>query len=97
MLNLIFRFIIPYSREFKNQEGYQFSWKNKLKMKFKIFFNRILLNWWLLQLNPSPEWVSILVCVRLCVDMHDKTAIIENYHPIPTLNEILFKVNGAKI
>ena len=56
-------------------------------------------------LNSSPEWVSPLVCVpkkngdvRLCVDMRKaNTAIIRNYYPIPTLDEILYEVNGAKI
>ena len=36
--------------------------------------------------------------VRLCVDMRKaNTAIIRNYYPIPTLDEILYEVNGAKI
>ena len=56
-------------------------------------------------MNSSPEWVSPLVCVpkkngdvRLCVDMRKaNTAIIRNYYPIPTLDEILYEVNGAKI
>ena len=55
--------------------------------------------------NSLPEWVSPLVCVpkkngevRLCVDMRKaNTAIIRNYYPIPTLDEILYEVNGAKI
>ena len=55
--------------------------------------------------NSSPEWVSLLVCApkrngdaRLCVDMRKaNTAIIRNYYPIPTLDEILYEVNGAKI
>ena len=34
--------------------------------------------------------------VRLCVDMPN-TAIIKNYYPIPTLDETLCEVNGAKI
>ena len=53
----------------------------------------------------SPEWVSPLVSVskkngevRLCVDIRKaNTAIITNYYPIPTLDEILYEVNGAKI
>ena len=55
--------------------------------------------------NSSPEWVSPLVCVlkkngdvRLCVEMRKaNTEIIRNYYPIPTLDEILYEVNGAKI
>ena len=54
--------------------------------------------------TSSPKWVSPLVWVpkngdvRLCVDMRKaNTAIIRNYFPIPTLDEILYKVNGAKI
>ena len=36
--------------------------------------------------------------VRLCVDMRKaNTAIIRNYYPILTLDEILYEVNGAKI
>ena len=56
-------------------------------------------------MTSSPEWVSPLVCVpkkngdvRFCVDMRNaNTAIIRNYYPIPTLDEILYEVNGAKI
>ena len=34
----------------------------------------------------------------MCVDMRKaNTAIIRNYYPIPTLDEILYEVNGAKI
>ena len=55
--------------------------------------------------NSSPEWVSPLACVlkkngdvRLCVEMRKaNTEIIRNYYPIPTLDEILYEVNGAKI
>ena len=55
--------------------------------------------------NFSPKWVSLLVCVpkkngdvHLCVDIRKtNTAIIRNYYPIPKLDEILYKVNGAKI
>ena len=36
--------------------------------------------------------------VRLCEDMRKaNTAIIRNYYPTPTLDEILYKVNGATI
>lgn len=36
--------------------------------------------------------------VHLCVDMRKAyTAIIKNYYPIPTLDEVLYEVNGAKI
>ena len=38
------------------------------------------------------------VDVHLCVDMRKAyTAIIKNYYPIPTLDEILYEVNGATI
>ena len=55
--------------------------------------------------TSSLEWVAPLVCVPkkngdvcLCVDMRKaNTAIIRNYYPIPTLDEILYEVNGAKI
>ena len=55
--------------------------------------------------TSSPKWVSPLVCVwkkngdfRLCVDMRKvNTVIIRNYYPIPTLDKILYEVNGAKI
>ena len=55
--------------------------------------------------TSSPKWVSPLVCVikknwdvRLRVDMRKaNTAIIRNYYSIPTLDEILYEVNGAKI
>ena len=55
--------------------------------------------------TSSPEWLSPLVCVpkknwdvRFCADMRKaNTAIIRNYYPIPTLDEILYEVNGAKI
>ena len=36
--------------------------------------------------------------VHLCVDMRKAyTAIIKNYYPIPTLDEVLYEVNGATI
>ena len=55
--------------------------------------------------NSSPEWASPLVCVpkkngnvRLCVDMRKaNTEIIRNYYPIPTLDQFLYEVIGAKI
>ena len=54
--------------------------------------------------TSSPNWVSPVVCVlkkngdvHLRVDMHKaNTAIIRNYYPILTLDEILYEVNGAK-
>ena len=39
--NLMLRSIIQCSRVSKNQESYHFSWKNKLKMKFETFFNKL--------------------------------------------------------
>ena len=53
----------------------------------------------------SPKWVFPLVCVpkknedvRLCVDTcKTNTVIIRNYCPIPTLDEILYEINGAKV
>ena len=56
-------------------------------------------------MNSSPEWVSPSVCipkrngdVRLCVDIRKaNTEIIRNHYPIPTLDETLYEVNGAKI
>ena len=54
--------------------------------------------------TSSPKWVSPLVCVprkngNVClrVDMcKADTAIIRNYYPIPTSDQILYEVNGAK-
>ena len=53
-------------------------------------------------MTSSPKWVCSCIeeewDVRLCVDMRKaNTAIIRNYYPIPTLDEVLYKVNGAKI
>ena len=53
--------------------------------------------------TSSPKWLSPLVCVPkknggvgLCVDMRKaNTAIIRNDYPIPTLDEVLYEVNGA--
>ena len=53
----------------------------------------------------SPKWVFPLVCVPkknedvlLCADTcKTNTVIIWNYCPIPTLDEILYEINGAKI
>ena len=50
--------------------------------------------------TSSPKWVSPLDCVpkkngdvRLCVDMRKaNTAMIKNYYPILTLDEILYEV-----
>ena len=55
--------------------------------------------------TSSHKWVSPLVCVprkngNIClrVDMcKADTAIIKNYYPIPTSDQILYEVNGAKI
>ena len=54
--------------------------------------------------TSSPRWAFPLVCVPkknedvgLCVDMcKANAAIIRNYFPIPTLDEILYEINGAK-
>ena len=53
-------------------------------------------------MTSSPKWVCLCIeeewDVRLCVDMRKaNTAIIRNYYPIPTLDEVLYEVNGAKI
>ena len=50
--------------------------------------------------TSSPKWISPLVCVpkkngdvRLCVDVRKaNTAIIRNYYPILTLDEIRYEV-----
>ena len=55
--------------------------------------------------TSSPEVLHPLICVwknngnvSLFVDMHKANATINrNYYPIPTLDEILYKVNGARI
>ena len=54
--------------------------------------------------GPTP-WVSPVVIVpksggdiRLCVDMRKANeAIIRERHPIPTVDEILYNVNGSKV
>ena len=54
--------------------------------------------------TSSPKWVSLLVCVpkknedvHLCVDMRKaNTAINKYYYPTPTLDKILYEVNGTK-
>ena len=54
--------------------------------------------------TSSPKSFSPLLCVlktgnvRLFADiLKANTSIIRNYYPIPTLDEILYVVNGAKI
>ena len=76
-----------------------------MKKQSKAEIQKLLDQDFIEPVNSSPEWVSLLVCVpkrngdvRLCVDMRKaNTAIIRNYYPIPTLDEILYEVNGAKI
>ena len=76
-----------------------------MKKQSKAEIQKLLDQDFIEPVNSSPEWVSPLVCVpkkngdvRLCVDMRKaNTAIIRNYYPIPTLDEILYEVNGAKI
>ena len=54
--------------------------------------------------GPTP-WVSPIVTVpkdnndiRLCVDMRQANkAIVRERHPIPTIQELLFNLNGAKV
>ena len=56
--------------------------------------------------GPTP-WVSPLVVipkdhpvtdVRLCVDMREANkAIVRERHPIPTVKELLYNLNGAKV
>ena len=56
-------------------------------------------------MTSSPKWVSPVVCVpkkngdvRLCVEMGKaNSTIIRNYYPIPTLDEVLYEVDGANI
>ena len=55
--------------------------------------------------TSSPKWVSPLVSVRknngnvrLFVDMQKANAAVNrNYDPTPTLDEILYNVNSARI
>ena len=76
-----------------------------MKKQSKAEIQKLLDQDFIEPVNSSPEWVSPLVCVpkkngdvRLCEDMRKaNTAIIRNYYPIPTLDEILYEVNGAKI
>ena len=66
---------------------------------------KLLVRYFINLVTSSPKWVSPSVCVpkkngdiRLCVDMREvNIAIIRNYYPIPTLDEILYLVIGAKI
>ena len=66
---------------------------------------KLLVQYFINLVTSSPKWVSPSVCVpkkngdiRLCVDMREvNIAIIRNYYPIPTLDEILYLVIGAKI
>ena len=66
---------------------------------------KLLVRYFINLVTSSPKWVSPSVCVpkkngdiRLCVDMRKvNIAIIRNYYPIPTLDEILYLVIGAKI
>ena len=56
-------------------------------------------------MTSSPKWVSPVVCVpkkngdvRLCVEMGKaNSTIIRNDYPIPTLDEVLYEVDGANI
>ena len=53
-------------------------------------------------MTSSPKWVCLCIeeewDVRLRVDMSKAdTAIIRNYYPIPALDEVPYKANGAKI
>ena len=53
----------------------------------------------------SPKWVPSLVCVPkkngdvcFCIDTREaNTNIIRNYFPIPTLDEIIYYVDGVRI
>lgn len=55
----------------------------------------------------ASKWVSAIVTppkpndpeqIRLCVDMREPNkAITRERHPIPTVEDLLYKVNGSKI
>ena len=55
--------------------------------------------------NSPTEWVSPLVVVpksdgdvRVCIDMRRANeAIVRERHPIPTIEEILYDLNGATV
>lgn len=57
------------------------------------------------KVNAPTPWVSPVIIVpksngdiRLCVDMRQaNAAIIRERHPIPTVDEILFNVNGSEV
>ena len=76
-----------------------------MKKQFETEIQKLLDQDFIEPVNFSSEWVSPLVFVPkkngnvpMCVDMRKtNTAIIRNYYPIPTLDEILYDVNGAKI
>ena len=57
------------------------------------------------RVNDQTPWVSPVIVVpkqngdiRLCVDMRQaNAAIVRERHPIPTVDEILYNVNGSEI
>ena len=56
-------------------------------------------------MNTPTSWVSPVLVVpkqngdiRLCVDMRQANkAIVREQHPIPTVDEILYKINGSEV
>ena len=76
-----------------------------MKKQVENEIQKLLVRYFINLVTSSSKWVSPSVCVpkkygdvRLFVDMRKvNIAIIRNYYPIPTLDEILYLVIGATI
>ena len=76
-----------------------------LREKVDEKLDELLANDIIEEVSGPTQWVSLLVVVpkpggdvRICVDMRQANkAIIRERHPIPTIEEILYKMNGATV
>ena len=78
-----------------------FGLRNKVKQKLDELLDKDIIE----EVAHKPtEWVSPLVVVpkdgdiRICVDMRRaKSAIERERHPIPTIEEVLYDLNGSTV
>ena len=89
------------SQQHKNSRRIPFSMREKVEAKIKELLNEDIIE----AVDGPTPWVSPVVIapkpsgdIRLCVDMRQaNSAIIRERHPIPTVDEVLQRMNGSTV